>query len=239
METELDYIGSVVAFDLDDTLYSELEFVKSGFRTVADMAHPLVASREAHPYADAVTLYEEMWQVYKSGRNAFDFLSTYVNDDKELFISRCVELYRKHIPSISLYEGVEDFLQHLADLGVRMAIITDGRSVTQRNKLAALGIEKFFAPNNIFISDEVGNDKLSIESWQALVRRYPNSCRFVYVGDNPAKDFRIPNILGWTTIGLRDRGENIHSQSAAATKLDVPQFWVDNFSELLRLLSKQ
>lgn len=230
MDSELAYVGPVVAFDLDDTLYSESDFLKSGFRAVAQMAFPLLKHTS---YTDIDSLHNALIEVYGKGRNAFDWLAEQVEADSQAFINECVKTYRFHTPEIKPYTGVLSLLQSLSENGVRMGIITDGRALSQRNKIRALGIEKFFAPENIFISEECGCDKTSIDSWQMLVHHYPNACRFVYVGDNPAKDFRIPNMLGWTTIGLRDRGDNIHPQILSDNPLDAPQLWIDDIHDLL------
>jgi putative hydrolase of the HAD superfamily len=45
----------------------------------------------------------------------------------------------------------------------------------------------------------------------------PECC--IYIGDNPAKDFRAPKALGWRTLRLRHpQGE--HARAAAASPLD-------------------
>ena len=45
-----------------------------------------------------------------------------------------------------------------------------------------------------------------------MVHHYPEASRFIYVGDNPAKDFVVPAMLGWDTYCLRSRPGNIHPQ---------------------------
>jgi putative hydrolase of the HAD superfamily len=232
MDSELYYTGPLVIFDLDDTLYKELDFLKSGFKAVAEIAAPLVGRTPAQTFAF-------MLDKRKCGDNVFDALATLADTpDKEDFVRKAVETYRFHKPDISLSQGAREMLETLSGLGVRLGIVTDGRSLSQRNKLKALDIEKYFPPCNIFISEETGVDKRSFKPWQSLVHRYPNARRFVYVGDNPAKDFRMPNILGWNTIGLRDTaGVNIHSQEAACSDTDKPQLWVDSLSELTDYLT--
>lgn len=225
MEPELAYTGPLVVFDLDDTLYKELDFLKSGFRAVSRHAATLTG-------IEAESLYSEMMAARQRGENAFDTLhSRHFDTDKD-FISRAVEIYRFHKPQIALDGDVREVLEALSRQGLRLGLVTDGRSTTQRNKIEALGITRYFAPENILISEETGVEKSSILPWQTLVRRYPNAARFIYVGDNPAKDFHTPRMLGWTTIGVRDReGINIHPQSPAAPEY-APDVWIDELSEL-------
>jgi putative hydrolase of the HAD superfamily len=63
--------------------------------------------------------------------------------------------------------------------------------------------------------------------------------RYVYVGDNPAKDFIAPNQLGWITIGLRGNSRNIHTQTSIHfNSTQLPRIWIDQFSQLINTLSK-
>ena len=91
-----------------------------------------------------------------------------------------------------------------------MGIITDGRSVTQRNKIEALGLEDTF--DDIIISEEFGSSKPSEENYLYFEKKYGNS-NFTYIGDNTVKDFVTPNSLGWNTLCLLDDGNNIHKQN--------------------------
>lgn len=233
--SELAYVGCVVAFDLDDTLFSELDFLKSGYRAVAAFVQPLLADSSLRTGDD---IYSAMLSAYKSGVNAFSLLAGQATVDSSEFINRCVETYRYHTPQIAPYDGVIDMLGQLSGKGIRLAIITDGRSRTQRNKIAALGLERFFPPENILISEEIGEEKTGIAPWQYLVHRYPNASRFVYVGDNPAKDFIMPRSLGWLTIGLRDSGSNIHQQTESLSARHEPALWADNIASLSRILTE-
>ncbi|MCM1004795.1 MAG: HAD-IA family hydrolase [Prevotella sp.] len=232
MNMELGYTGLLIAFDLDDTLFSEIEFVKSGYKAVAKMSLSYLKEPVSADF-----LFKKMLECYHSGNNAFDWLASQINSETEPFISKCVDTYRYHTPKITLQSGVMRILETFRRAGVRMALITDGRSRTQRLKLSALGIEHFFPPDNILISEEYGSDKTSIYPWQTLVRKYPNARKFIYVGDNPAKDFTMPDKLGWLTIGVRDAGENIHSQSSTSDTNNNPQIWINNISELLHVLT--
>ena len=55
--------------------------------------------------------------------------------------------------------------------------------------------------------------------------------QYIYFGDNPKKDFLGPNQLGWETIGLLDRGFNVHEQSLSFPKEYQPTQWIKNFNE--------
>lgn len=60
---------------------------------------------------------------------------------------------------------------------------------------------------------------------------------YVYVADNPRKDFIAPNRLHWKTIGLRGDERNIHSQDCEGlTSEMLPDQWIDTLTELPDIL---
>lgn len=202
------YHGPVVAFDLDDTLFSERDFAHSGFRAAGSLL--------ASTFGDTTDWAALMIEAFERGENPFDSLAPELEARGATLaglLPRLLDAYRSHLPEISLRHGSAELLDALRARGVRMALITDGRSLTQRNKIRALGLEQYFAPEMIFISEEVGADKLSGEAMERVVRAFPEARQFIYVGDNPAKDFYAANRRGWTTLCLADDGSNIHPQT--------------------------
>ncbi|MCD8181749.1 MAG: HAD family hydrolase [Bacteroides sp.] len=53
--------------------------------------------------------------------------------------------YRMHFPIISLSEGVENSLKKMRQAGFILGIVTDGRNITQSNKIKALGLEQYIS----------------------------------------------------------------------------------------------
>ncbi len=193
----------VICFDLDDTLYKEIDFLKSAYREIA-----LHAAQGDRRLADQA--YAEMLQAYKDGGNAFLRLNEWLGVTTP--VEEYLAMYRAHRPDIHLEEEVVATLDAQKKAGHTIALITDGRSVQQRNKIAALGLDHWIAGEDIIISEEIGSEKPAEANYRRVMERHPEAERFVYVGDNPAKDFLAPNRLGWTTVCLLDNGENIHPQ---------------------------
>ena len=189
---------TIILFDLDDTLYAERDFLHSGWRAVAKAS----GIDPAEAYA-----------LMSSADNAFDALHERV---PEFAVADMLSIYRNHIPDISLPRDVAEMLGRLGELYGGTGIITDGRSITQRNKIKALGIELYFS--YISISEEIGADKTCPEPFRLAMRHFGEDKRYIYVGDNIAKDFLWPNRLGWRTVMLEEPviGRNIHSQHIKA-----------------------
>lgn len=184
------YIEDVdaVIFDLDDTLYSEKEYVRSGYQKIA-------------AYFNISKMADEMWSVFQRGGKAIDEVLTahdLIGKKEE-----ALRIYRFQEPDIRLYDGVSDMIARICQTK-KVGIITDGRPEGQRAKLRVLGLKV----DEIVITDELGgvefrkpNDiafRLMQEKLQVAFER------MVYIGDNIAKDFIAPSKLKMKSIWVRN-----------------------------------
>lgn len=221
----------VICFDLDDTLCKEIDYLRSAYREIAEYA-----AEHCRGYSDPVSVlahkaYDVMLAAYQEGQNAFDVLNSFLGLD--LPIADYLYIYRNHKPKIALCEDVVRTLDALKAEGVRIGLITDGRSVQQRNKIMALGLDRWIDDADIVVSEEIGSEKPALANYEYFMKRYPGCSDFTYVGDNPDKDFIAPNTLGWETICLRDDGRNIHKQDFSAVSNEaMPNKMVMNISML-------
>ena len=179
---------SGVIFDLDDTLYSEKEYVRSGYKAVSDY---LGGGYE-----------EKLWAYFENKQPAIDALLKELGRENEK--EKVLNAYRFHKPAIHLYDGVLEEIKALTAKGKRVGIITDGRPEGQRNKLAALGLDELIGEENIIITDELGGVQFRKPcdiAFRILAQRWKLSYdEIVYVGDNTAKDFQAPAQLGMKHI---------------------------------------
>lgn len=213
----------VVCFDLDDTLYKEKEYLCSAFGEVA----AYVASRK---HVDSAEVYNVLMKAFEGHRSPFQEMNALLRVNVP--VTDCLKIYREHRPNIQLSEDVVNFLQALKNSSCILGLITDGRSVTQRNKVKALGLERFFTDENIIISEEFGTAKPSERNYSYFMDKYPGA-DFYYVGDNLGKDFIAPNRLGWTSICLLDNGNNIHHQDFSVPMMYKPTKVIGTLGEML------
>ena len=205
-------LSDVIVFDLDDTLYKEVSFVESGFNAVARYLGNL-------SYAD------EMMSSWRRGKNAFEQLLS--NHSLTSSVEELLTIYRTHVPTIELETSVVATLEALVENGEILGIITDGRYITQRNKIKALGLSRWIADDNIIISEEFGSAKPDIRNYRFFMSKYPGKT-YTCIGDNVAKDFVAPKSLGWQTICLKDNVQNIHVQDLVIGKEYLPDIIVTN-----------
>lgn len=207
----------IVVFDLDDTLYDELDFVASGFRAVAEYLDPL----EPEPLADFMNA---RFADEGSGR-IFDAVVARFGFDVD--VPDLVDVYRFHTPTIELPADRLVVLEEVARTH-ELALVSDGPWVMQRNKFVRLGLPRFIeAP--VFTS-RLRAPKPSPVAFETLMRRFGSDQRFTYVADNARKDFIAPRALGWQTIRfLNPRG--IHRANEGEADVEI-----DAFAELPALL---
>ena len=176
-----------IIFDLDDTLYSEKEYVKSGFEKIGQFLNDKEAAKR-------------LWEFFQIGKPAIDSYLNLIGRNE--LKDKCLEIYRNQIPKIHLYPGVTELINNLIKRGIKVGIITDGRVEGQKNKIEALGLNAII--EDIIITDELGGTQF----------RKPNDisfrimqCRWripyeqiAYVGDNVVKDFQAAKQLGMQGI---------------------------------------
>lgn len=212
----------ILVFDLDDTLFDELSYVRSGLRRVAE-------SMAGACKLPAARLYESFLDSLAAGRShVFDRAYAQLGCLSASLISRSVRIYRTHRPEIRFYPEAEKCLQRYARS--RKFLVTDGNSTSQSAKVDALQLRRQM--EHIYITYRYGrhHSKPSSHCFELICKR--TGCgpeEVVYIGDNPLKDFLGIRPLGFRTIRVltgqhrqvRVRPE--HDAELAITKLSELQ----------------
>ncbi len=204
-----------VIFDLDDTLYSERDYVRSGFRAVSEAL--------GGNYEDKLTGF------FIEGKKPIDELLKELKCEEKK--EEMLEVYRKHKPQIKLYDGVRDTFQALKKANVKIGIITDGRPEGQRNKIEALGLDT----DDLIVTDELGGEQfrkpcdIAFRILQNRWRLAPEE--IVYVGDNPDKDFQAPDQLGMRSVYFRN-SDGLYSGEVVDNRETI-----ERIEDLLKILN--
>lgn len=192
-----------VIFDLDDTLFPERDFVRSGFKAASNLL--------LYKYGWE-NFFETAWQLFVAGKRGKifnDTLDILKVEYDSILIGELLEIYREHQPNIYLHQDAQWALDYFQASDKQLGIITDGYLQTQQNKVKALGIEDKL--DMLIYSDLYGR-----ENWKPSQLPYLKimelsqlqGCECLYVGDNPRKDFVTANKLNWLTIQIcRQDGE--------------------------------
>ncbi len=219
-----------VLFDLDNTLYPEIDFVKSGFAVVSRY----LAGRYN---LDEKLIADEMFSILqKDGRGkVFDTLLKKINLYSDDNVKLLLYLYRSHRPTIKFYPDVIPVINKLQTNGYLLAIITDGMASVQKNKVDALKLNNLI--KLIIYTDELGREcwKPSTISYKiALNLMKLTAEQAIYIGDDISKDFIGPNELGMTSIQIvRNNFKNIHNNLAEMVQ---PKIVIKELKEILDIL---
>ena len=222
---------AAVAFDLDDTLYPERDFVRSGYRAVAEWA-------EAHLGLGAPIVQAELDALFAAGirREVFNLWLEERGLDPARWVHDMVSVYREHSPHISMFADAAALLEVLESRGVRRGVITEGFRTVQESKLRALGLADAFEV--VVIGGEEARERWKpsrapFEEWlQRMKVHAEESC---YIGDNPAKDFRGARETGMRTMRVR-RAEGLHAREEPPTPGDGADVEVRDLDEAAQVL---
>lgn len=221
-----------IIFDLDDTLYPERQYVLSGMRAVAAWAEDTLG-------LSSQTSFEELRRLVDSGvrRHTFDRWLTAHGLQPADWVPAMVRAYRDHRPRIEMYPQTGQLLERLGSSS-RLGLITDGYLKVQEQKVAALGLAGLF--DALVFSDALGRDH-----WKPSPRPYllalsklgATAARSVYVGDNPAKDFRGARGVGMATVRVR-HPDGLHCRVEPASIEDQADWEITTLAELPDILAE-
>ena len=218
-----------ILFDLDDTLYEERQFFRSGFTVVA-------RELEGRGYGKAEDLVAALESVVdRESRNGVFQKLAERTPFPAAWIPELVELFRAHKPAIRLAQDSVNVLPRLRKK-FRLGCVTDGRAQIQNAKLEALGARAYL--DAVVVTDELGP-----EYWKPHPRPFWTCCELLgigptealFVGDSPERDMTGARNAGIAAIRIRRTGgysERVEPADAAG----VPRGEVRDLNELERLL---
>lgn len=218
----------LVAFDLDDTLFSEDSFILSGFDAIENALRRLFS---AEGFAKKAWAWYQLGERDKIFSLTLDELGLPQDTQTIEFIER---LYTGHTPAIATFPDVIPCLQTL-HMRAAVTILTDGVAALQQRKINALKLDHFI--HRAVFTDEWGREfwkphtrgYLELQEWMGLP---PHKC--LYVGDNPQKDFDGARKLGWHCLRIRRR-EGRYAALEASDELGMIPYCRD-FSEFYQFV---
>lgn len=221
-----------VVLDLDDTLYPEEAYVRSGFRAVAGWAQ----ERSGVPAAEAE---HELVELFEAGVRGDTFDRWLEARGLALPVDGLVAAYRDHAPAIAPFPEAGAVLDELRAGGARLGLLSDGDPAIQGAKLDALGLRAVF--DAILITGELGPEawKPSPRGFLELLRRLGGvpPVAAVYVSDNPAKDFLGARRAGLRSLRVRRPG-GIYAESEPSTPEHAPDAEVGGLAEVPAALER-
>lgn len=223
--------AKAIIFDLDDTLISENQYIKSGYQHISKILSGILDKDEIELYELLIKLLSE------SSQNVFNRLLDNIEFKyTKNTILYLVQEYRNHLPNIEFFHDVLPCLDILKNKEIKTGIITDGYSNAQQQKIKAVGASDYF--DKIIVTDELGREFWKPHPKAFEIMKYALNVEYdemIYVGDNPKKDFYISSIYPIKTIRIkRENGVYATSEYFQGVKENIT---ISSLKEIIDVLN--
>ena len=179
--------------DMDDTLFEERDYARSGFHAVAEH----IGRRGLD--ADAADRFLHNHFRLHGRVQIFDHLLLHLTGAiSPDHVKELVAVYREHEPRIAFYPGAHQALSDLRRRG-KVILVTDGLATMQQRKFAALGLDRLV--DRAVFCEAAGHPKPDPAALAGLVE--PGDPHAVLIGDRPDHDLALAAALRIDSIRVR------------------------------------
>ena len=188
-------------FDLDDTLYPERQFIRSGYHAVAtEVTRRFGLSRRA--------ALATLMRALRHGNRGQAFQTLCREHDLPLtIVAELVETIRTHAPGLSLPPASAEALAAARARGWRLGVLTNGIPAVQARKAEALGLDALVDTIVYAHGCGTGLGKPAGEAFETVLARLGSlPSDGVFVGDDPLCDIAGARLAGLRTVQVRRRG---------------------------------
>ncbi|WP_157796479.1 HAD family hydrolase [Bacillus sp. FJAT-45037] len=232
-------IWDVIAFDLDNTLYNhEYAFkraIRSCYKSMQQMWHEKKESVHNVAFETWFTTYkyysDQLWPDYENKRiNGQTYRrSRYLQAMAEHKLPRNKKeadaFHAQYYDTVHLFIQPDPILHELLSWligdGVRMGILSNGATKTQKNKIKQLEIEQFFTPSAVLVSEEVQIEKPDPRLFQLLDHRLQtDGLKKLFIGDSWEQDMIGATAAGWDALYVNTRNQRPSSNLKVVATVD-------------------
>lgn len=229
----------MIIFDVDDTLYDHLlPFQRSleKYFPQIDIAQINEVYRRFRYWSDATfskymtnQIGIEELRIFRCQQTMKEFGVESVSD-KEASLFQAD--YEQQLNNITMFPEVRILLETLTNQGIPLGIITNGPVSHQSKKLVQLNALKYFATENIIISQAIGSHKPLREIFDKAAQQFKaNPKETLYIGDSFENDIEGSHKAGWSSIWFNHR-----HRPAPAGREHLMDFEVHSPQELLEVI---
>jgi len=218
----------LLIFDLDDTLYPEIEYVKSGFSEISNKIFDKYGINKEQFYCNLLDEFK------KKREEVFNRVLQKFNLFSEELLNELIRIYRYHKPRISPYKDLVETIDMFKEK-YHLGLISDGDKYRQILKLESLGLLRYF--EKCIFTNDLGPEyhKPSVKPFMDMVNHFNlSTSEALYIGDNVEKDFYGPNQIGIFTVRIVKKG--IYSRVKPKNRLYRQKLEIKSFHELAKYL---
>ncbi|HTG71651.1 MAG TPA: HAD family hydrolase [Candidatus Udaeobacter sp.] len=236
-----------VYFDLDDTLYDQLQPFRLAVESTGLIGHANGSLHIEDLYKRIRRHSDLLWVKHVNGEMtleelrierttaAFSDIGIEVSTEAAVLLQRNYELEQSRL---TLREGVQELFEQLQASGIGIGLITNGPVEHQMKKINALELLKWVAEPNAYISDGIGIAKPNPDVFHFVRRKAAlRPEQLVYVGDAWHNDIAPSFQAGWTPIWLNTRKQQPHTKDGFVNYLECGS--IKEVMPLLRELNER
>jgi putative hydrolase of the HAD superfamily len=222
-----------VFFDIDDTLLDTSTFAKSARKSAIQL---MVDNGLPLPFDEAYTILKEI--IGQKGSNYekhFDVLTKKVlgKEDPMLIALGMITYHNVKFALLRPFSKTTEILIYLKSKGYRLAVISNGLTIKQWEKLVRLNLHNFF--DEIITSEEVGFEKPNKYIFEeALKRMNCTAENSIMVGNKFDTDCMGAINVGMSSILVNSKLSSKETQKIKNENLDVKI--IKNIEQLDELL---
>lgn len=202
--------SEIVGFDMDGTLYDEFDFIRQVYVPIAAVLGDDNNSSLESRLQFMLNRWSEKGSSYPL---IFEETLERENVPKEFWpekISTSLKVFRTFVPTLNLSASMQQILEY-CNTDKELFLVSDGSSVLQWNKFNALGLNRYFRTENVFISGDHGiaTQKPSLASLNAVnvLKKKTEKDRVVFIGDR-VQDEIYAKDAGFKFIHIKKLFEN-------------------------------
>ena len=221
-----------VFFDIDDTLYDttlQAEMVrKNAIKAMIEAGLDIEEDEAMEALQEIVQQYGSNYQYH------FDHLLERYGYQKNprIIAAGIVAYHTTKAAYLVPFPDTVPTLLELRDMGYRIGVITEGRSVKQWEKLIRLGLQHFF--HAVVISEDIGREKTDPEIFRLAAEKIGAKTKeTIMVGDRLEKDIGGAKLAGMKTVQLK-RGK--HARKMPTCPEEEPDYVIGKLKDILRIL---
>lgn len=229
-----------IFWDIDDTLYNQFIPFQDAFKVTFDFKNidlhdVFIESRKLSDSVYEMTekgfLSKKDMQVFRI-KKSLEKYNFFIDDRQALNFQK---EYQFQQSKIVLSNQIVKSLNYLFDKEINLGIISNGPSLHQRKKIKSLGLNKWIADKNIFISSELSFSKPNVEIFKFAEKNvHKNFHHEIYfVGDSYNNDVIGSINAGWKSIWLNKYSREVENKNF------IPNYMVKSEVDLYNLLTSK
>lgn len=196
-----------VIFDLDHTLFDRYATLRTVLPEMYKRLRDSIPSEFSIDDFIEKFIYVEKQHIYNGWNYTAQRMieqGVFLSETNYKDIVDCLCIYCWPIAAVK-FPFAEPMLVELRKMGLKIGILTNGRSYSQRNKIRLLDIEPFV--DEIVICADLGVQKPDPKPFEVMSEKIGiEPQELLFVGDNPLNDVEASRNAGYTPVWVKTVG---------------------------------